>query len=68
MQVNVKVRLLQLDQVVLEIEKAAMPPAIAPPTQEEPVVYIPPPTTDVQTIELWYEREAGEYGVPRTTF
>lgn len=67
MQVNIKVRLLQLDHVLFEVEKAAAAPGAILPIEEEPVVYIPPPTTNVQTVELWYDREAGEYCVPRTT-
>lgn len=68
MQVNIKVRLLQLDHVLFEVEKVAPSHEAMLPLQEEPVVYIPPPTTNVQTVELWYEREAREYRVPRTTF
>lgn len=68
MQVNIKVRLVQLNHIVFEVEKAAASPEMTLPLQEKPVVYVAPPTTNVQTLELWYEREAGEYCVPRTTF
>jgi hypothetical protein len=68
MQVNIKVRLLQLDHVVFEVEQAAVSPEMGLPHQEESIVYIPPPTTNVQTVELWYEHEANKYCVPRTTF
>ncbi len=68
MQVHITVRLLQLDRVLFEVEKTAASPEMMLPPQEELVMYIPPPTTNVQTIELWYEQEAGEYSVPCTTF
>ncbi len=68
MQVNIRLRLLQADQIILEVENVVAPPSMLLPAQQGLVHYIPPPTTDVKIIELWYEREAGEYGVPRTTF
>lgn len=67
-QMSIKLRLFQADQVVLEVENIVLTSEMVLPVREEPIRYIPPPTTDVQTIELWYERESGEYSVPRTTF
>lgn len=68
MQVNIRVRLVQLDHVLFEVERAATSPEKEWASQEEPIVYIQPPTTHVQTVELLYEREASEYCVPCTTF
>ena len=57
MQVQIRMRLLQDDQVLFEAGQSWSSPEPLPAPEEEPIVYIPPPTTNVQTLELWYEQE-----------